>query len=370
MTVSMQPLMDPEAVRPLWMELERRAEASFFLSWHWIGCWLRLVTPNHDAYFMTVTEGTAVVGLAVFVRCAVRWRGMKAVRQWRLHETGDPDLDRLTIEYNGILADRDCAERVVTQCFQCLGAHGEFADEVVLSGVERPLADRIRSNAPAAWPIVEIVRDDPCYAVDLAALRATGQDYLAGLSANSRYALRRSIRLYEAAGPLRFQTAGSVDEALQYFAELKRRHEIYWSRRGERGAFTSPFFEPFHAALIREAFPAGHVQLCRISAGDRPIGYLYNFLWRGCVYAYQSGFDYDDDARLKPGLTSHYLAIAQALASGYEVYDFMAGDGQHKRSLARLRTHVGRLALRPDRLQFRAESWARRVRDSVFGRRV
>ena len=52
------------------------------------------------------------------------------------------------------------------------------------------------------------------------------------------------------------------------------------------------------------------------------------------VCAYQSGFNFDADSRLKPGLVAHSLAVEYNLRMGANIYDFMAGEGQHKRSLA------------------------------------
>ena len=93
------------------------------------------------------------------------------------------------------------------------------------------------------------------------------------------------------------------------------------------------FFESFHRDLISRRFRAGEIQLLRVLAGEKRIGCLYNFVKDGHVYAYQSGFDYGTDSRLKPGLVSHCLAINFNLAKGAQIYDFMAGDSRYKKSL-------------------------------------
>ena len=67
--------------------------------------------------------------------------------------------------------------------------------------------------------------------------------------------------------------------------------------------------------------------------GRQAIGYLYNFLHRGAVLPYQSGFAYEDDPKLKPGLVSHCLCVEAHARAGSGVYDFMAGHAQHKASL-------------------------------------
>ena len=65
------------------------------------------------------------------------------------------------------------------------------------------------------------------------------------------------------------------------------------------------------------------------------MGYLYNFRFRDRIYAYQSGFAYEEDPRLKPGLICHALAIERAAAdSTVRIYDFLAGDSRFKRSFA------------------------------------
>ena len=69
----------------------------------------------------------------------------------------------------------------------------------------------------------------------------------------------------------------------------------------------------------------------RVSAGDRVIGYLYNFLHNGIVSSYQSGFD-DADRRLRPGYVCHALAIGHYAAAGMSEYDFLAGANALKRS--------------------------------------
>jgi CelD/BcsL family acetyltransferase involved in cellulose biosynthesis len=87
--------------------------------------------------------------------------------------------------------------------------------------------------------------------------------------------------------------------------------------------------------------PAGEVDLLRITAGSSTVGYLYNFIHRGRVYAYQSGFDYAGaGAHEKPGLTCHRLAIEHYLSEGMDSYDFLAGEDRYKASLANTSTDL------------------------------
>jgi CelD/BcsL family acetyltransferase involved in cellulose biosynthesis len=165
-------------------------------------------------------------------------------------------------------------------------------------------------------------------------VRREGGDYRAGLGRNTRAAVRRAERLYGERGGLVYETAADVGEALGFFEEMESLHQAAWHARGREGAFDNPVFRPFHRSLIERGVPAERVRLCRVTAGGRPIGYLYNFVAGGRVLNYQGGFAYEADNRLKPGLVSHVLAIEDALARGEAYYDFMAGSSGHKGHLS------------------------------------
>ena len=123
------------------------------------------------------------------------------------------------------------------------------------------------------------------------------------------------LRHFEAPGPLGLSEAATEAEAQRFFAAMKVLHCASWERRGKAHAFTHGFFEPFHRLLIERSFAAGAIQLLKARAGDRVIGYLYNFRLGNRVYAYQSGFA-DADRRERPGIVTHALAIRHAFRSG------------------------------------------------------
>jgi len=108
-----------------------------------------------------------------------------------------------------------------------------------------------------------------------------------------------------------------------FSVDSRRLHRPYWNRSRSSGSVCSSDVWSPHVDLFRTAFAAGAVQLCRITAGDAMSDIFYNFVWRGWVYAYQSGFHYERDNRFKPGQVSHCLAGEHALSCGHSVYDFM-----------------------------------------------
>ncbi|MDO9713089.1 GNAT family N-acetyltransferase [Paracraurococcus lichenis] len=296
-----------------WRALEVDTEASFFQSWTWVGC---LATERYpDPILLRARRGGRLVGLALFNR-----------RRGRLHlaESGDPERDRPFTEHNGPLAtDPEAAAALLRAAWRPDGAR-----RLVLGGVPPDLPALAGGIA-----LRQQVREAPF--LDLEALRVAGGDYLARLSANTRYQIRRSNRLYAAGGALALAAAEDAATLEAWFGELTALHEASWARRGQPGAFATPWLRRFHRSLMARALAEGVLDLLRITGGAGTVGILYNFRHRGRVLAYQSGLaDPAGEAHARPGLTCHALAIDHALARGDRVYDFLAGGQRYKRSLA------------------------------------
>ena len=332
--VTLRPINLPEALGDRWLEVERRSDCSFFQSWAWIGCWLRHLPSGLMPHLLTVSSGSEVVGMGVLVARRETRHGLLRIHGLHLNETGDRRIDPISIEYNGVLADRSVGNAsVVRRSLSWLAENEDGWDELTLGGLNAESAEIWKKAAVQSGLRIRVRAKRRCDCVDLEAIRRSEAEYLDTLSRNTRHQVRRAMRLYETAGPLRLQAAQTVEHALEMLGELKGLHQAYWTRRGHPGSFARGFFESFHIDLISKRFDAGEIQLLRISAGEKLIGCLYNFVKDGRVYAYQSGFDYDADPRLKPGLVSHCLAVLHNLAHGARIYDFMAGDSRYKRSL-------------------------------------
>jgi len=314
--IELSALEDIPALEQHWRDLEARSDASFFLSWLWISCWLAHLPERSRPHVLRVRQRGELVGLAILCPHKDRRFGLLSKRAWLLHETGCREFDRLTIEYNGFLVDRRVAETVSLACLNWLASNLTNWDELVLGGVAGPLEDAARWAATRARLPLTVRRADAAQGIDLARVRRSNQGYRAGLGRSTRSAVNRAIRLYQERGGLEFRVAESVDEALAFFDWLEHLHRAAWAARGRPSAFANPVFRPFHRQLIQAGVEAGAIRLCRTSVAGQPVGYLYNFVWRGRVLNYQSGFAYENDNRIKPGMVSHVLAIEDTSRRG------------------------------------------------------
>jgi CelD/BcsL family acetyltransferase involved in cellulose biosynthesis len=342
------------ALKPVWLDLEGRSEASFFLSWNWIGTWLE--TTGARPLVVTLREGGTVLGLALVQDSRPRRLGVIPTRVGALHETGVARQDSIYIEYNGAL----CTPGVPAQAFgrMLMALMEQSIDELRLSAI----APALVAQAQATGWVVTTRSASRCYAVDLAALRAAGTAYVDSLGANTRQQIRRSERLYAARGAVTLTAASSLAEARDFLAGLTALHQQTWQQRGQAGAFANPFFRHFHDRLLEILWPQDGVELLKIAAGGQVVGYLYNFRHRGSVLNYQSGFAPETDNKLKPGLLSHALCVERHLSGTAARYDLMAGEARYKQSLAAPHTELAWLTLQRPGLFTQAQSLARRLK--------
>ncbi len=357
-----QPIDSPEAVESQWRELEARSSRSFFLSWAWIGTWLATLPAEFRPFLVSAREGGRVAGLAVAIANTVRQRLRTKVPGLHLNSTGDPRWDCIAIEHNGFLCDAR-EEGIILDAFfdWFVRETAEMADELRLPGVSLPLDTEMLLRRG----FLHSTTMQPGFAVNLDFVAKDG-DIGAVLSGNSRQQLRRTERDYERQGKIEISAARDPGEALDYFRALKALHVASWERRGRRHSFSQPYFERFHERLIAREFARGAVQLLRVQAGGRDLGYLYNFRKHGRVSAYQSGFD-DADRKRRPGVLSHSLAIGWNAKNGERVYDFLAGENQMKSSFATDRYVLTWQVIRRPLLKYRLESLARHLVQRVFG---
>lgn len=342
----------PTRIEPLWRELQGRSRHSFFQSWAWIGPWLRTMGGSADLVSLEVRCDGRLVGLSALGRNTITHSRVFAPRALLVSEVGEPCHDALTVEHSGLLMQEGLEVEVVARSLEHLKSLSWHWDELHVSGVDLRQAS-FYVEAAERVGLAPVVRSEhPYFFVDLRALGAGSDAYLGTLSANTRYQVRRSMRLYEQKyGPLTFELAASIDEAHVFFDRLMEVHQASWTGRGHPGAFANPTVTDFHNALIDTSFAAGEVQLARVRAGDFDLGYLYNFVMDGVVSNYQTGFRYESDGRLKPGLVSHALAVEHNREAGRRIYDFLMGDQRFKRSLARNEERMQWLVLRRGGLQ-------------------
>ena len=174
LSVTIVPFAEAGDIEPLWRDLETRSDVAFFLTWDWIGCWLQ--TSEALPYLVSVRDGPRLVAMALFQPSRQRRHGLLGINALMLHQLGDRASDIITIEHNGILADRDFSTAALQAVIDHLVRHqmdGWCWEEIHFGGVAAPeelvrIADRTKlmtwyHSYKQSW------------AVDLAQLRRTSR---------------------------------------------------------------------------------------------------------------------------------------------------------------------------------------------------
>ncbi|HEY0148647.1 MAG TPA: GNAT family N-acetyltransferase [Allosphingosinicella sp.] len=350
---------DQATLQAQWRALEARTDITFFLSWSWIGAWVdEAGMPDH---VLVGRAGGEIVALGLLRRSVDERHGFVRSRTLHLHATGCEEQDVIFIEYNGLLTDRRFAAleaQAVAFLRTRASGIGRF-DEISFGGVAE---ERFKGVRDAGFRTHVHALKSTAF-VDLNALRDSGGDYLEMLSANTRQQIRRAIRIYEARGPLTLEPARSVEEALAFFEAMGVLHETAWRQKGDTGgAWRFPFLVAFHRRVIENRWASGGVEIVRISCGGEAIGYIHCLVRDGWIGSYLSGFAYEADNKVKPGLVSFYLYIQHRLKIGGEVLDFLAGDHRYKTSLGRPGPRMYWFRVQEQRPQFALERALRWVK--------
>lgn len=314
-------MVDPHTARAaaIWTDLEA---PSFFTSWGWIGTWLACVPADQPVQLLVVRDGGRIVAAGCFGEHRTMRRGFVPIRSLHLNTTGTQRFDELIVEYNGLTGSEPTLLALLDRLCEDVAW-----DELVLPGVREESFGGI-AELDGRYRLA-FDRKSPVYFVDLEPVRAKG--YLPLLSSNTRNQVKRAQKT---AGATTLDVARDPAEAIEIYEELRALHTAVWRERGHPGAFTDPWIDRFHRRLIATRFPAGEIQLLRVRSGAVTHGCLYNFVWRGRVLQYQTGFRPTTDSKDKPGYVCHTAAIEHCAAMGMGVYDFLAGEHRYKDSLS------------------------------------
>lgn len=337
-----------------WTALAQAAECSPFSSWEWVSTWLEQLPREVKPLLFRAHDADGVAALALLVdrgeQGAGRWFGR---RSWYLQETGDPELDEITVEYAGLLARPEALDDGYRALFEALARLPPDWRRLRISTSAHGPA--IAAALPAGLHAAS-VESRPCHRVDLDAVRAADGGYAALLGRSTRSTLRQTLRAYEALGPLRVDTAHDPAQALAWFEAFEALHTASWRSRGRAGCFASPFFGRFHRRLLAGTAASGFARLCRVRAGDALVGYLYNLCWQGRLYFYNAGLNYGLlDRHDRPGIAALHTAVDDAAAQGLAAFDFLAGDQDYKRRLATSEATLHSIDIRRDGMRASAE---------------
>jgi CelD/BcsL family acetyltransferase involved in cellulose biosynthesis len=345
---------DVTTSEPIWKYLEELAKPTFFLSWQWISTWIQ--TYNPDICVVLACFNQRPVAIGIFSKSTETRRLLIHSNQLRLNQTGNARQDQICIEYNDLLCDPLHKKAATIACLETLMLRISPWDEVVIANMPLASAQHIHHYFKSSRTDYLI----NCFSINLTNIKSN--TVLDSLSKNSRYQIRRSIRLFEELyGSIRLETAKSSEEAIEWFHTAGGYHRERWDDSG----YDNPDFISFHENLIRCHKNEKVIRVLKITSGKMPLAYMYYFLYNKSVHFYLQGIQYFDNGKLKPGLVAHVFAIDYFLEQGFDQYDFMGGDSQYKMQLCDATEQLQTVIVHKGSIPIRLENTARHFKQWV-----
>ncbi len=336
-----------------WENIQQSENVTFFLSWAWVSNWIETYSPR--LIVITAKQRNKAVAIGLFTQSIEKRHKFISSRQLRLQQTGQHDFDQIWVEYNDFICRSEHQEHAVNACIKVIKKSFSYWDEIIFS-----MAPSARYQSFIGNGIdTKITLKVPCYSVDLTRIRSDGQQYIDTITANTRYQIRRSIKLYKKHyGEITIEKASSLQAALQLFNEAGEFHKERWGDSG----FRNPEFIKFHKNLISNNFTNKSIDLIKVTAGETTIAIMYNLILNNNIYFYLQGLEYQADNKIKPGLVAHSIITQYYLDKGMNLYDYMGGYSQYKTQLASHSTDCYTLCIQRPRIKFKLEKLAQKIK--------
>ena len=344
--IELRVIDDPDEARalsPRWRALlDRASTPEPALTPLWILSWWRVFgeETRRTMKLAVFFEDRELVGLAPLLSRWAVYRHALPYRRLEVIGTGEDEADEVCSDYTGVLAARGFETRVTEALARGLmGGMLQPWDEVLFANMSAEggvspggLLDALRAEGAR-------VTLAPAGVCPYVPLPPSWGEYLGRLDGSRRYALTRSLRELEGwAGPHgpEVKRAGNPSELAEGVRILRALHTERWASKGRPGVFASTRFTRFHEAVMPALLDGvdGALDLLWLVVRGEPVAVVYNIVFRGKVYFYQSGRRVDVPKGVKPGIALHALALKRSIEAGRREYDFLKGASRYKREFA------------------------------------
>jgi len=340
-----------------WQDLEQSmSNTGLTNSWPWIKTWLDNYDDVVQPSFAFGKRDNQSIGAALITKATYRIRGFP-IPAVHLGTAGEPKKERTSVEYNRLLVAPENLDAFAMGLIRTLQQEFDWS-ALRLNGFVPEHADAlIRACANVGLPFKVDERNFPAFDFQKAADEGY-PDIISALGKNTRYNIRRSLRLLERDfGQRRIEWAETPEQARDILRELIHLHQKRWEAVGEPGALQSGRVRQYHEDLIDalSLWPQGSLIIFRVKQGEITVGCLFNFVEDEHVMFYKSGLPLLEDNRLKPGLVTHVLCMEECKRRGLLEeekcrqcalseeacrkrrllqYDFLVGEGLYKEQLS------------------------------------
>jgi len=353
-------ISDFKVLEEQWLQLEQIANTSFFLSWKWIGCWLKTLTKGQKIYLIKAQKNNLTVGLGLFVEQNIVRHFIIPSKQWYLHRTGKEEKDQIWIENNGFLLEKSNKSEIQNAMWHYLLAQKNNVDEYIVYVAKKSSFDHLTINNKKYNSVNE--NPEIGYKILLTDFVSLA-DYLTTRSKNTRRQFNQSLRHISKQGEIKFSVIENKSDQKELLENAKHWHIEKWNNTTTPSGFSNEEFNLFHNKIITTSHPSANTIMAKLTLDNNLMGCLYCLTHEKKVYFYLSCFKPFADNKVKLGLIMHIFMIEWLISNknSYSEYDFMAGDARYKRSLSTAKEEYLKLTLQRNANKFAIENLLKKV---------
>lgn len=321
------------ALRDEWHALlVRSGAAEIFQTPEWLMAWWDVFGGgDRQLFVIIVRDGDRLMGLAPLLLHTVRSWGPTRVRRLEFIGTGEPEEDEVCSDFQDIVAEPDHMTAVAAHVWRRLMAARADWDEALFANVldQSVLARHLGPLARNAALTTRTLGQSERFFINLA--DGDFDTYLGRLSKKRRKRIAYCQRRLDKEGQLTEQRLQHRDEIPAFLAELARLNILRRTAQKKPSAFSSGLFKRFHELVAPQLWDLGWLDLRLWWRHGRCVAGLYNIVFGGTVYHYQSGFDTQAFGNLSPGLVTLVNAIQSGFENRCRRFDFqLGGKGSYK----------------------------------------
>jgi CelD/BcsL family acetyltransferase involved in cellulose biosynthesis len=363
--IELVPFSQQTAASKMWQDLEQRiGNTGLTNSWPWIQTWLDNYSDTVQPTFIFAKLDDQPIGAALITKATPNICGLP-IPSIYLGTAGEPKKETTFVECNQLLVAPEHLDTFALALVRTLWRQFRWS-ELRLEGFIPHHADAlIRASASIGLPFrTKEQRKTPAF--DFQKAQDEGhQDIISALGSNTRYNIRRSIRLFDSKfGRQQIEWAETKEQAKDILTELIELHQKRWQSIKMPGSFRTDRVKRYHEDLIDtlSLWPQGSLIVFRLKHGNTTIGCLFNFVDEdGHVLTNKSGIPLFEDNRLKPGFVTHVICMQECQRRSllekekhrqpslseeahslppFKKYDFLEGENIYKEQLSNTESHL------------------------------
>ena len=362
--ITVNPLLSKQIIslKEKWLALEAKSSSLFFLSWKWIGPWLKQVSSSEKLILVQAMQHNQIVGLGIFTEQKVTRYALLKSTQWLLHRSGVNSNDQIWIENNNFLTTDKNKELIIQTIWHTLLLQHNNVDEYIIAMYHNK-PEQLKLPAAVKYKTAAVYNENGYY-LNLKDI-LTLDDYLSSLSKNTRKQIKRSFKLLSQLGEYEFSIAEDPEQQAQILEQCKQWHIDKWQQTDTPSGFINPNFTSFHHNLMDEDHISSKTVVASFKINEALVGCLYCFIDHNCAYFYLSALKPIEDNRIKLGISLHTLFIQWIIENKPTItkYDFLAGEARYKKSLANHQDEHCYLVIQKTALKFKIERYLKSIKN-------